>query len=427
MRKGGEKYAMAKERPLIVGLDLGTTKIDVIIAEVEEISKAEQKGNLRVVGVGTSPSDGLRRGVVVNLDKTVQSIVKAVEEAELMAGVKIDSVYAGIAGDHIRSINSKGVIAVSRTKNEITRADVERVVEQAKAVAIPMDREIIHVIPQEFIVDDQPGIKEPVGMSGVRLECEVHIVTGAVTSAQNIYKCIERAGLKVRDLVLQPLASSDAVLSSEEEELGVALLDVGGGTTDMALFYEGSIRHTAVIGLGGNNVTNDIAIGLRTPAAQAEGIKKAYGCALASKVAHEEMIRVPGIGGREEREVSRQVLASIVEPRIEEIFSLAQREIKRTDYADLLAAGIVLTGGTARMDGMAELAEQIFNLPVKIGIPGGVGGLVDSVRDPIHATGVGLVLYGFRYGAKEGFSGLSDANLFDRIVDRMKRWFSDFF
>jgi cell division protein FtsA len=411
---------MAKGNPMIVGLDLGTTKIATIVAEVDP------ENNLRVVGVGTSPSDGLRRGVVVNLDKTVQSIVKAVEEAELMAGVKVEAVYAGIAGDHIRSINSKGVIAVSRQGNEITKQDVERVIEQAKAVAIPMDREIIHVIPQDFIVDDQHGIRDPVGMSGVRLEAEVHIVTGAVTSAQNIYKSIERAGLRVIDLVLQPLASSLSVLNDDERELGTALLDVGGGTTDLALFFEGSIRHTAVIGLGGNNVTNDIAIGLRTPAAQAELLKKKQGCAMQALVKQDEIIKVPGVGGREEREVSRQVLASIIEPRMEEIFSLTQREIKRTDYADLLAAGVVLTGGTASMQGMAELAEQIFNLPVRIGYPQGVGGLVDSVKDPIHATGVGLVLYGFQEG-EGGFAGVSEGKLFARILERMKRWFGDFF
>ncbi len=411
---------MSKGNPMIVGLDLGTTKIATIVAEVDP------ENNLRVVGVGTSPSDGLRRGVVVNLDKTVQSIVKAVEEAELMAGVKVEAVYAGIAGDHIRSINSKGVIAVSRQGNEITKQDVERVIEQAKAVAIPMDREIIHVIPQDFIVDDQHGIRDPVGMSGVRLEAEVHIVTGAVTSAQNIYKSIERAGLRVIDLVLQPLASSLAVLNSDERELGTALLDIGGGTTDLALFFEGSIRHTAVIGLGGNNVTNDIAIGLRTPASQAEVLKKKQGSAMQSLVKQDEMIKVPGVGGREEREVSRQVLASIIEPRMEEIFSLSQREIKRTDYADLLAAGVVLTGGTASMQGMAELAEQIFNLPVRIGYPQGVGGLVDSVKDPIHATGVGLVLYGFQEG-EGGFAGVSEGRLFSRILERMKRWFGDFF
>ncbi|KPJ53484.1 cell division protein FtsA [candidate division TA06 bacterium DG_24] len=405
----------------IVGLDLGTTKIAAIIAE------AGDDGEIKIIGVGTSPSEGLRRGVVVNLDKTVNSIVKAVQEAELMAGIEVESVFAGIAGDHIRSINSRGVIAVTRKGNEITEADIARVVDQAQAVSIPMDREIIHVIPQEFIVDEQTGIKDPVGMAGVRLEAEVHIVTGAVTSAQNIYKSIERAGLRVRDLVLQPLAASYAVLDPEEKELGVALLDVGGGTTDIALFFEGSIQHTAVIALGGNNATNDIAIGLRTPTTQAEMLKKRYGCALSSLVDGRETIRVPGVGGREEREVSRQVLSAIIEPRMEEIFSLAQRELKKTEYADLLAAGIVLTGGSARMDGMAQLAEQVFDLPVKIGVPQGVGGLTDSIRDPIHATGVGLVLFGHENRHGDGFSGVSEANLFDNIVQGMRRWWGDFF
>lgn len=405
----------------IVGLDLGTTKIAAIIAEMGD------DGEVKIIGVGTSPSEGLRRGVVVNLDKTVNSIVKAVQEAELMAGIEVESVFAGIAGDHIRSINSRGVIAVSRKGNEITDADIARVIDQAQAVSIPMDREIIHVIPQEFIVDEQTGIKDPVGMAGVRLEAEVHIVTGAVTSAQNIYKSIERAGLRVRDLVLQPLAASYAVLDPEEKELGVALLDVGGGTTDIALFFEGSIQQTAVIALGGNNVTNDIAIGLRTPTTQAEMLKKRYGCALSSLVDGRDTIRVPGVGGRAEREVSRQVLSAIIEPRMEEIFSLTQREIKKTEYADLLAAGIVLTGGSARMEGMAQLAEQVFDLPVKIGVPQGVGGLTDSIRDPIHATGVGLVLYGSEDRHGDGFAGVSEANLFEKITQRMRRWWGDFF
>lgn len=406
---------------VIVGLDLGTTKIAAIVAEVSE------KGEVNVVGVGTSPSDGLRRGVVVNLEKTVNSVKKAVHEAELMAGVRVDEVYAGIAGDHIRSINSRGVIAVTRSGNEIGQSDVHRVIEQARAVAIPIDREIIHVIPQEFVVDDQTGIKDPVGMAGVRLEAVVHIVTGAVTSAQNIYKSIDRAGMKIRDLVLQPLASSYAVLDPEERELGVAIIDIGGGTTDIAIFYDGSIRHTSVVGLGGSNITNDIAIGLRTPRTRAEEIKMKYGSAMASLIDPEAKIKVPGVGGREEREVSAQVLGSIIEPRLEEILSLAHREIKKTDYADLLGAGVVLTGGTARMVGIAQLAEQIFDLPVKVGIPKGVGGLTDSVTDPLHATGVGLVLYGYENRFKGGLTGVTDHNLFDKIVDKMKNWFGDLF
>ncbi len=411
---------MAKN-PVIVGLDLGTTKIAAIISDVDD------KGELSVVGVGTSPSEGLRRGVVVNLEKTVESVKKAVREAELMAGVRVEEVYAGIAGDHIRSINSRGVIAVSRPGNEIGQTDVQRVIDQARAVAIPIDREIIHVIPQEFIVDDQAGIKDPVGMSGVRLEAVVHIVTGAVTSAQNIYKSIDRSGMRIRDLVLQPLASSYSVLDPEEKELGVALIDIGGGTTDIAIFYDGSIRHTSVVGLGGANITNDIAIGLRTPRTHAEEIKIKYGSAMGSLMSAEAKIRVPGVGGREERDISAQVLGSIIEPRLEEILSLVQREIKKTDHGDLLGAGIVLTGGTARMPGIAQLAEQIFDLPVKVGIPKGVGGLTDSVTDPLHATGVGLVLYGYENRFKGGLSGVTDQNLFDKIVDKMKNWFGDLF
>jgi cell division protein FtsA len=405
----------------VVGLDIGTTKIGAIIADlsVEEGPK--------IVGVGTSTSEGLRRGVVVNLEKTVQSISKAVAEAELMAGTEVHSVLAGIAGDHIRSINSRGVIAVSGANREIGKSDVNRVVDAAKAVAIPMDREIIHVLPQEYIVDDQAGIKDPVGMAGVRLEAEVHIVTGAVTSAQNLYKSVQKSGLNVKDLVLEPLASSYAVLSPEEKELGVVLLDIGGGTTDIAVFYEGSIRHTAVIGLGGNNVTGDIAIGLRTSLAQAEKIKLEKGTALVSLVEDDDFITVPGIGGRQDRQVPRSLLASIIQPRMEELFSLAMREIRRTDYADLLAAGAVLTGGASLLPGVVELAEQIFDMPVKLGIPVGFGGLVDLAQSPLHATGVGLILYAMQNGDQNGLGRLTEANMFERIFDRMKKWFGEFF
>lgn len=403
----------------IVGLDLGTTKIACIIAEVD-------RDELKIVGVGTASSEeGLRRGVVVNLEKTAKAIEKAVSEAELMAGVKINSVYAGIAGDHIRSINSRGVIAVSRGGNEITQADVDRVIDAAQAVAIPMDREILHVIPQGFIVDDQKGIKDPIGMAGVRLEVEVHIVTGAVASAENIYKSIKRAGLKVDDLVLQPLASSYAVLTPDEKSLGVCLLDIGGGTTDIALFFEDSIRHTAVIGLGGNNLTNDIAIGLRTPTDQAERIKRKYGCATVQQVRDDEVITVQGVAGREEREVSRQVLAQIIEPRMEEIFGLAQREIKRSDYGDMLGAGVVLTGGAAKLPGAAALAEQVFNQPARVGEPKGLGGVSDAVKDPMYATGVGLVLYGYEKRFRKEV--LDEENLFDSILGKMKGWFGDLF
>src|SRR5262252_8947698 len=378
---------MAQATRSYVGLDIGTTKISCIIAE------KKGPGELNIVGVGNAPSEGLRRGVVVDLEKTVASIQRAVDEAERMAGVPIKGVHAGIAGDHIRSINSRGVIAVSRKDNEIGPADVERVVEAAKAIAIPMDREIIHVIPQEFIVDDQDGIHDPVGMSGVRLEAEVHIITGAVTSAKNICRSIQRAGLKVHDLVLEPLASSHAVLGRDERDLGVVLLDLGGGTTDVAVFFEGSIRHTAIVPCGGANVTNDIAIGLRTPIDKAEQIKIQHGCALASLVSSNAQVAVPGVGGRADREISRHVLASMIEPRMEEIFLLANKEVRKNHFAALIGGGVVLTGGTSLLPGAAELAEQVFEMPVRMGLPRGLGGLSANVSDPRYATGVGLVLH----------------------------------
>ncbi len=408
---------MGKEN-LIVSLDIGTTKIAVIIAELQE------SGEPKIVGIGTSRSEGLKRGVVINLEKTVDSIAQAVEDAELMAGVKVNSVFAGIAGDHIRSINSRGVIAISRSGNEIVPSDVERVINAARTVALPMDREIIHVLPQEYTVDDQSGIKDPVGMSGARLEAEVHIVTGAVTSAQNIYRSVKKAGLEVCDFVLQPLASSYALLSPDEEELGVALIDLGGGTTDIAIFHDGSIRHTAVIGVGGKNVTNDIAIGLRTPVEQAEEIKKSYGCALSALVDSDEMINVPGVAGREPKEISRSVLAAIIEPRAEETFSLVLREMKKSNYSELLGAGVVLTGGGSLMQGMVELAEQIFDLPAKKGVPQGFSGLVEVASTPIHSTGVGLILYGLEQMRDErSKAGAKEKGWFRR----MKRLFSQYF
>jgi len=402
-----------------MGLDLGSTKIAAIIGELEE------NGYVKIVGVGCVPSAGLRKGVVVTLEDTVESIRNAVSEAEQMAGLKVSSVVAGIAGDHIRSMDSKGVIAV--TGKEITEHDVERVIDQAQAVSIPMDREIIHALPQEFIIDDQRGIRDPLGMSGVRLESTVHIVTGAVTSAKNIYKSIERAGLRVRDLVLQPLASSYAVLDPEETELGVVLIDIGGGTTDIAIFHEGSLKYTHVLGLGGINLTNDIAIGLRTPRAHAEKIKLRYGCAMSCLLDDEEKIRVPSVGGRGEREVPRKLLCEIIEPRVEEIFSIAAREIRKTDYADLLAAGVVITGGTASMEGLAQLGEAIFDLPVRTGVPTNVSGLTDAVRNPIHSTGVGLLLYAKKH-RHDRFSKIrTEASLFHEIWNRMKNWFSETF
>ena len=407
---------------LIAGLDIGTTKIVAIIAEPDD------DGTLRILGVGKSPSLGLRRGVVVNLEKTIRSIQDALDTAERLAGVEIGAVFAGIAGDHIRSINSRGVIAVSRKGNEITQPDVDRVIEAAKAIALPMDREIIHIIPQEFIVDDQSGIRDPVGMAGVRLEGEIHIITGAVTSAQNIYKSVQRAGVEVDDLVLQPLATSYSVLSEDEKELGVAVLDLGGGTADLAVFYDGSIRHTAVIGLGGENVTNDVAIGLRTPRDEAERIKIEHGIALQAMVEKDEIIEVPGVGGRPHREVSRDVLAAIIEPRMEEIFALALREIQRSEYVDLLTTGLVLAGGGAMLEGACELAEQVFDLPVKIGIPTGIEGLSEEVATPIFATAVGLLRYAEQEGMGRGRRFLSTGGgLFDSILARMRRWMDEFF
>ncbi|MFP4416803.1 MAG: cell division protein FtsA [Chitinivibrionales bacterium] len=407
---------------VFVGLDIGTTKIACIISELDS------NGELKIIGVGVSRSDGLRKGVVVNIDKTVRSIQKAVEEAELMAGVDVDAVYVGIAGDHIRAINSKGVVATSGDNNEITELDVVRAIDAAKAVSIPMDREILHVIPQEYIVDDQKGIKDPIGMSGVRLETQVHIITGAVTSAQNIYKSVDKAGLKVIDLVLEPLASCYSVLEKDEKELGVALIDMGGGTTDIAIFAEDSIRHTAVVGLGGEYVTKDIAIGIRTPIEKAEEIKKQYGCAFSPLVRNSDFVSVPGVGGREQREVSKAVLASIIEPRLEEIMSLALREIKRTEYADMLGAGIVLTGGGSLMEGIEDLAERVFEMPVKLGVPAGFGGLTEAASSPIHSTGIGLCMYGMQNkpARKSKKLGGGDDN-FKRIFDKMKSWVREFF
>lgn len=413
---------MANKENIVVGLDIGTTKIGCIIAELDV------DGNVKVVGVGTSRSEGLRRGVVVNLEKTVLSIGRAIEEAELMAGVEVRNVYAGIAGDHIRSINSHGVIAVSRGGVEIGRGDINRVIDAAKAVAIPMDREILHILPQEFTVDDQKGIKDPTGMAGVRLEVDVHIVTGAVSSAQNLVKAIQKAGYQVRDLVLEPLASSYGVLTDDERELGVALVDIGGGTTDVALFHEGSIRHTAVIGLGGNSVTNDLAIGLRTPSKDAERIKERYGAAMTRLVDADEQVTVPRVAGQGERSVARRTIASIIQPRMEEILNLVKADIARTKYHDRIPAGLVLTGGASALPGTGELAESLMDVPVRIGYPIGVSGLIDSVDDPRFATGVGLVVYGRDLGRDElPFAGGDDDTLWDRVLERMKEWLHDFF
>jgi cell division protein FtsA len=409
-----------KQSNIVVGLDIGTTKICAIVAEA--VSDKE----LNIIGIGTSPSKGLRKGVVVNIESTVDSIRKAVEEAELMAGVEIHSVYTGIAGGHIKGFNSRGVIAIKN--QEVTRADIERVVEAAKAVAIPPDREVLHVIPQEYSIDDQDGIKDPLGMSGVRLEVQVHIITGAVTSAQNIVKSVNRAGLEVIDIVLQPLASSEAVLTADERELGVAVIDIGGGTTDLAIFVNGGVWHTSVLGIGGNHLTNDIAVGLRTPVAEAEKIKIKYGCAASSMVREEETIEVPSVGGRPPRVVSRQILTEIIEPRAEEVFSLAGREIIRAGYDEMIPSGVVITGGSSIMEGMVEAAERVMALPVRRGIPQNVGGLADIVSSPIYATGVGLTLYALQQERQESRPRKLNGNhLFEKVFVRMKGWFKEFF
>jgi cell division protein FtsA len=409
----------SKRENLIVGLDIGTTKICAIVGNVTE-------DGVDIVGIGSSPSRGLRKGVVINIETTVASIKKAVEEAELMAGCEIKSVYAGIAGGHIKGFNSQGIIAIKN--REVSSEDVRRVIDAAKAIAIPMDREVIHILPQEFIIDDQDGIREPLGMSGVRLEAKVHIVTGAVASAQNIIKSCNRAGLDVADIVLEQLASSEAVISPEEKEIGVALVDIGGGTTDIAIFVDGAIKHTSVLSLGGNHLTNDIAVGLRTPMAEAEKIKQKYGCCYSSLVGKDETIEVPSVGGRKPRVLSRQLLAEILEPRMEEIFTLVNREIVKSGYEDRIASGVVITGGTSILDGSPELAEQIFNLPVRRGVPQNLGGLVDVVNSPVYATGVGLVVYGSKnLGIREFPTVQTDDNVFRRVARRMKEWFGEFF
>jgi cell division protein FtsA len=410
---------MARSESIVVGLDVGTTKVCAIVGEVNA------DGMVDIIGVGTSPSRGLRRGVVVNIDHTVASIRKAVEDAELMAGCQIQSVYAGISGGHIKGINSHGVIAIK--SREVTEVDVARVIDAARAVAIPLDREVIHILPQEFVVDDQEGIKEPIGMAGVRLEAKVHIITGAVSAAQNIERCAARSGLKVYDLVLQQMAAAEAVLSPDEKELGVALVDIGGGTTDIAIFADGAIQHTSVISVGGEQLTNDIAVGLRTPMVEAERIKRRYGCALGSLVDKDETITVPGVGGRHPRVLSRSVLADITEPRLEEILGLVRREVERYNLLQSVASGMVLTGGTVAIDGVCELAEQLFDMPVRLGYPMGISGLVDVVNSPVYATGVGLVLWGARNKSVDLGAAYQPGGALNRVVGKMKQWFAEAF
>ncbi|HTA76817.1 MAG TPA: cell division protein FtsA [bacterium] len=416
---------MAKEvrKDIVVGLDLGTTKVCTIIGE------QDQDGNVHIIGVGNCPSSGLKKGSVVNIEQTIASIKKSVQEAERMAGVEVTSAFAGIAGGHIKGLNSRGVIAVARKDKEITEEDRERVLEAARAIAIPMDREIIHVVPQEYIVDDQDGIKNPVGMSGVRLEAEVHVVTGGVTSVQNIVRSVERADVRVADIILQPLASAEAILSQDEKELGVVLIDIGGGTTDIAVFINGSLWHTGIITLGGALVTSDVAVGLRTPNTEAEIIKTQYGCAYTAMVKEEEEITVPGVGGRADRRMPRRVLSEIIEARMEEIFELVAAELKKNGFEDRIPAGAVITGGAALMEGTAELAEKILQLPVRIGSPKRVGGLTDVVSNPSYSTAVGLVLMGIQTQEpqtnKRTVSLGGGEDMFKNVLDRMKKWFGD--
>ncbi|MBI2344017.1 MAG: cell division protein FtsA [Deltaproteobacteria bacterium] len=409
---------MGKRDELVVGLDIGTTKICAIVGEVAD-------DGINIIGIGTYPSRGMRKGVVVNIESTVEAIKKSIEEAELMAGCDITGVYAGIAGAHIRGINSRGIVAVK--DKEVRPADVKRVVDAAQAIAIPMDREVIHVIPQEFIVDEQDGVKDPVGMSGVRLEAKVHIVTSTVSAVQNVVKCCNRAGLTVHEIILQQLASAESTLQQDEKELGAVLIDIGGGTTDVAIYNGGSVMYTSVLPIGGNHLTNDVAVGLRTPAHEAEKVKQRYGCVLGAMVQKEETIEVASVGGRSPRVLSRRILSEILEPRVEELFQLVRQEIVRSGFEDRVAAGIVLTGGCSMLDGMPELAEQILNLPVRRGLPRGVGGLVDVVRSPMYGTGVGLVMTGARTMHETTRVMPTTTGTYGKLKGRVKEWFGEIF
>ena len=403
---------MAKktERNLIVGLDIGTSKVAAVVGEITS------DGNIEVIGIGKSISRGLKKGVVVNLESTVQSIQRAIEEAELMAGCQIKSVFAGIAGSHIKSLNSHGVVAIK--DKEVTQYDIDRVIDSARAMAIPADQKILHILPQEFIIDLQDGIKEPIGMSGIRLEAKVHMVTGSVSASQNIIKCIRRCGLEVEDIVLEQLASCNAVLTEDEKEWGVCLIDMGGGTTDIAIFVEGAIKHTAVIPIAGDQVTNDIAVALRTPTINAEDIKQKYACALTQMANVEGTIDVPSIGDRAPRKISMQNLAEIIEPRYEELMLLVQSELRRSGNEELIAAGIVLTGGSSKVKGLIELAEEIFHMPVRMGGPENVTGLTEVTRNPMYSTGVGLLIYGKEH---QGIAKTTDTEQ-GSFFQKMKNW-----
>lgn len=409
---------MGKESNLVVGLDIGTTKVCAIVGEVNSSNEID------IIGVGTYPSYGLKRGVVVNIENTVQSIKNAVEEAEHMAGCEIRTVFAGIAGGHVKGISGHGMITLRN--REVTDRDVERVIESANALLIPADREIIHVIPQEFIVDGQPGIKDPIGICGIKLEAKVHIVTGQITAAQNLVNCIHRAGMDVADIALEQLASSQAVLTQDEKEIGVVLIDCGGGTTDIAIFVGGSIRYTENLTLGGDHIDRDIALGLSTPLAEARKIKEKYGVAMAELVSLDESIEIPSVGGRRPRRIPKADLAMIIEPRMEEIFSLVRSEIIKSGYRDLIPAGAVITGGSVIMEGTDDLVEKILGVPVRRGIPTELGGLNDIIANPVYSTGVGLVLYGRSYNGDNKLR-IRDENIFKKVFDSMKNWFREFF
>jgi cell division protein FtsA len=404
-----------ENKKLIVGLDIGTSKIAAIVAEIKP------EGGFEIIGMGSHPSRGLKKGVVVNIETTVNAIQRALEEAELMADCKIREVYTGIAGSHIKSFNSQGMVAIK--DKEVTQMDIDRVIETAKAVQIPNDQQILHILNQEFIIDGQEDVREPLGMSGVRLEVKVHIVTGAVSAAQNIIKCVRRCGLEVRDLVLQPLASAMAVVSDDERDLGVCLVDIGGGTTDIAVFTHGAIRHTAVIPIAGDQITNDIAMALRTPTKDADDIKIKRGCALSQLADPQELIEVPGVGDRGSRELSRKTLAEVIEPRVEELYSLVQAELRRSGYEELLSSGIVLTGGSSAMQGMIELGEEIFHMPVRLGQPNYSGGLAEVVRTPRYSTGVGLLLSGMQEQRHQQLARMQIGS-FQQLLERMKNWFT---
>ena len=408
---------MAKKHSIVVGLDIGTSKVCAIVGEMTE-------RGVEIIGIGSQPSQGLRKGVVVNIESTVNSIKKAVEEAEMMAGCEIHTVFTGLSGNHIKGFNSHGIVAVK--SKEVCQRDLDRVLDAAKAVAIPTDREVLQILPQDYIIDDQDGIKQPLGMSGVRLEARVHIVTSAVSSAQNVVKCCTRAGLSIAAIVLMPLAAAEAVLSAEERELGVALVDIGSGTTDIAVFHDGTVRHSAVLSVGGNHLTNDIAAGLRTPTADAERIKQRYGLAKASTACGDQRVDISSVTGRTASTVSRQILCEIIEPRMEEIFQLVQREIAKSGYDGSLASGVVLTGGSMLLPGAVETAEQVFGMPARLGSPAHVVGLVDVVSSPIYAAGVGLVLCGMKSQAR--FSAhFRDDRILSKVRHRMSDWLSEFF